>query len=98
MDCEYAILYPEECWRVGDDVWTMCNLGARNDRKENYEIIGRDILLSDVLAAMDKKLNKWASRSWNSVIASWNLLRPYLDDQEEATIDLVYEILCADSL
>jgi hypothetical protein len=51
------------------------------------------VLLSDVLLAMNKKLDKWASRSWNSVIASWNLLRPSLDDQDEPTVNLIYEIL-----
>jgi len=51
------------------------------------------VLLSDVLLAMNKKLDKWASRSWNSVIASWNLLRPSLEDQDEPTVNLIYEIL-----
>jgi len=119
MDCEYAILYPEECWRVGDDVWTMCNLGARNDRKENYEIIGRDLLLSDVLGAIERRhkngseygnIEFWFSEkeehdgllafyapTRSKILCWWNLLRPSLEDQEEATISLIYEILCSTS-
>ena len=70
--------------------WIERDRDANDERLE----IDLSVLLSDVLLAMNKKLDKWASRSWNSVIASWNLLRPSLEDQEEATINLVYEILC----
>jgi hypothetical protein len=76
-----------------DDTFTTCHSEKLYNHDSICEVYGRDILLSDVLAAMDKKLNKWASRSWNSVIASWKLLRPSLDDQEEATVNLIYEIL-----
>ena len=50
------------------------------------------VLLSDVLGAM--KENQTTEKIVTIVLV-WNLLRPSLDDQEEATIDLVYEILCA---
>ena len=50
------------------------------------------VLLSDVLGAM--KENQTTEKIVTIVLV-WNLLRPSLDEQEEATIDLVYEILCA---
>ena len=64
------------------------------------EEVDLPILLSDVLAAM--KVDPIFTEMFPSVlrnkvlkiIATWNLLRPSLDDQEEATINLVYEILC----
>ena len=78
----------------------------------NCEIIGRDILSSDVMAAIDKKTRH--ANGWEELCvlmsgcisdaedpncpfsqkAYWNLLRPSLDDQEEATVNLIYEILC----
>jgi hypothetical protein len=58
------------------------------------------VLLSDVLLAYDKvgRLGWTEERLYADaakLITHWNLLRPSLDDQDETTINLVYEILCA---
>ena len=68
------------------------------------EEVDLPILLSDVLAAYDKagKLS-WTKDQYGIVhlghdatelILNWSLIRPSLEDQEEATISLIYEILC----
>ena len=48
------------------------------------------VLLSDVLGAM--KENQTTEKIVTIVLV-WNLLRPSLDDQKEATVNLIYEIL-----
>jgi hypothetical protein len=81
----------------------VSNPWNRDDTSDLLEIIGRDILLSDVMAAIGRKYgDDGFATSWivhGSCLANngrcyWNLLRPSLDDQEEATVNLIYEILC----
>jgi hypothetical protein len=63
------------------------------------------LVLSDILLAYDKagKLS-WSKDKYGIVnlghdatelIINWRLGRPSLDDQEEPTVNLIYEILCA---
>ena len=71
-------------------------------------IIGRDILVSDILEEMKDyvvdsdgqflALHIMTETGLNAYACTrvfWNLLRPSLDDQEEATISFIYEILCS---
>ena len=73
--------------------------GWKDENEYGFDI-ELSVLLCDVLLAYDKvgKLCWTEERLYADaakLITHWNLLRPSLEDQEEATINLVYEILCS---
>jgi len=87
-----------------DDTFTTCHSEKLYNHDSICEVYGRDLLLSDVLLAYDnaRKLS-WSKDKYGVVhlghdatelIINWRLSRPSLDEQEEATVNLIYEILC----
>jgi hypothetical protein len=106
--------FPTEMYVSDEEEWKYKYKSFSKEAFESdlFEIIGRDILLSDVLAAMIDRIKKQLTDEYredfsglqgyieevvtwacNKIIRSWNLLRPSLDDQDEATVNLIYEIL-----
>lgn len=76
---------------------------------DNFEIIGRDIRLADVIYAINKYKSSvgYAVDScgdfmrsediyrnhWVDELVNWNLLKDSLDDQTPKTIDFIYSLL-----
>jgi hypothetical protein len=75
--------------------------GGYVDSRQNFEIIGRDIKLSDILLAIGMYTDEcvcvlddgtFADRE-DVVLGDWNLLKDNLEDQSEETIDFIYNNL-----
>ncbi len=83
------------------------DIGTGTGRISEFEIIGRNVRLADVLYAIKIKNrgNGWTYAAtaegeiikleWDDheVVATWNLLKDSLDDQSPETIQFIYNLL-----
>jgi len=78
-------------------IWNSVT-GSGLGRHEDFEIIGREIRLADVLRAISreklkKRLDISAFFVYQSGHSLWDLTKNSLDDQSPETIDFLYELL-----